>query len=70
VYLYQGNPIEGWQVAGWDEERFSRLAKTSKQLGDIGQSPIVNAGGVMECFHADLPMDKNWNSRMKFKFSV
>lgn len=60
VLLYQGNPVQGWELAGWGESELADLAETRATGTESVKFPISLPQGGMAWLHADLPLAVDW----------
>lgn len=60
VLLYQGNLVQGWELAGWGESELADLANNSAPEAESVILPLSLPRGGMAWLHADLPLAVDW----------
>jgi beta-galactosidase len=61
VLLYQGESLQEWELAGWDESGLAGLANESALAAKDVNFPVTLAGGEMAWLHVDLPLSVDWD---------
>jgi len=60
MLLYEGNLVQGWELAGWGESELADLANNSAPEAEAVILPLSLPRGGMTWLHADLPLAVNW----------
>lgn len=60
VLLYQGNAVQGWELAGWGESELADLAEPPATGAESVKLPISLPQGGIAWLHADLPLALDW----------
>jgi beta-galactosidase len=69
VILYEGEALNDWHLAGWDEAYLFDLAEKLMSQGSRVHLPLTLQGGEMAWLNVTLPLDVDWERGWDLQFS-